>query len=119
MKNGIYLHRKADPMITRPFYMTVRLSEEEFREIREQAEVSHFSVSEYARRRILGKRVVSQVDLAVLAELRRLGGLLKHVHNESHGAYSELTANAIRALEAYARNLERSYNARTGGTGPP
>jgi hypothetical protein len=60
--------------------------------------------------------------LAVLAELRRLGGLLKHVHLETRGTYSELTANAIRALEAYARELERSHNERNerdGGTGPP
>jgi hypothetical protein len=97
----------------------VRLSEEEYREIREQAEVSHLTVSEYIRRRILGKRIVPQADLAVLAELRRLGGLLKHVHLETRGTYSERTADAIRALEAYARKLERSRNDRNGGRGPP
>jgi hypothetical protein len=45
----------------------------------------------------------------VLAELRRLGGLLKHVHLETRGAYSQDTANAIRALESYARALERDF----------
>jgi hypothetical protein len=122
MKNDVSLHRKANPMITRALYVTVRLSEEESQAIRGQSYVCHLTMSEYIRRRVLGKRVVPQSDLAVLAELRRLGGLLKHVHNESHGAYSELTADAIRALEAYGRNLERSYKERTErteGTGPP
>jgi hypothetical protein len=49
--------------------------------------------------------VASKADLAVLAELRRLGGLLKHIHNETRGAYSALTAQAIRDLSAYARAL--------------
>jgi hypothetical protein len=97
----------------------LRVSKEERLEIAEQAEVSHLTVSEYMRRRVLGKRVVPQADLAVLAELRRLGGLLKHVHLETLGTYSELTANAIRALEAYARILERSHKEKSGGIGPP
>jgi hypothetical protein len=32
--------------------------------------------------------------------------LLKHVHNESRGAYSELTANAIRALAIFAQRAK-------------
>ena len=105
--------------IERNVRIGLRVSEEERREMKEQAEVSHLTMSEYIRRRILGKRVVPQADLAVLAELRRLGGLLKHVHNETRGTYSELTADAIRSLEAYARKMERSHDERNGGTGPP
>jgi hypothetical protein len=106
-------------MITRPRRAGIRLSEEEDREIREQAEVSHLTMSEYVRRRILGKRVVPQADLASLAELRRLGGLLKHIHLETRGTYSLDTRNAIRAIESYARKLERSHNDRNGERGPP
>jgi hypothetical protein len=106
-------------MIARPFYVTIRLSEKERQEMREQAEVSHLTVSEYIRRRALGKRVVSQADLAVLAELRRLGGLLKHIHLETKGIYSDLTAKAIQALEAYARTLGRIHQEKNGGPGPP
>jgi hypothetical protein len=97
----------------------LRVSEAERLEIAEQAEASRLTVSEYVRRRVLGKRIVPKMDLAVLAELRRLGGLLKHVHLETRGAYSERTANAIRALEACARTLEKSHKERNGGTGPP
>jgi hypothetical protein len=101
-------------MITRPKRAAVRLSEEEDRKIRAQADSSLLSVSEFIRRRSLGKQIVPQSDLRVLAELRRLGGLLKHIHLETKGAYSVLTANAIRALEAYARELERSLREKNG-----
>ena len=51
--------------------------------------------------------MVPKTDLRVLAELRRLGGLLKHIHNETRGMYSARTAEAIGALTACARELER------------
>ena len=96
----------------------LRVSEKEALEIKEQAEASRLTLSEYVRRRIFGKRIVPQADMNVLAELRRLGGLLKHIYNETRGMYSELTANAIRALEAYAKALERALrnkNSEDGG----
>jgi hypothetical protein len=107
------------PRIERNIRLGLRVSEEEQLEISTQAEVCRLTVSEYIRRKVLGKRVVAQADLAVLAELRRLGGLLKHIHLETRGTYSELTVDTIRALEAYARKLERSHKERNGGTGPP
>jgi phosphate uptake regulator len=70
-----------------------------------ELEVCGLNISALARSRILGIRVASKADLAVLAELRRLGGLLKHVHNETRGAYSALTAQAIKDLSAYVRAL--------------
>ena len=100
-------------------YIGIRLSEEENRRVREQAEMSHLTVSEFMRRRALGKQIVPKGDLGILSELRRLGGLLKHIHNESHGAYSELTASAIRALEAYGRTLERSHKERNEDISSP
>ena len=83
-----------------------RLSEAEHSRVMNELEICGLTVSALARKRLLGQRVASRADLAVLAELRRLGGLLKHVHNESLGAYSALTAQAIRDLSAYAHALE-------------
>jgi hypothetical protein len=117
MKEAGIMNRQ--PKSERSIRIGLRVSEGEHLEITTQAEISHLTISEYIRRRVLGKRVVPQADLAVLAELRRLGGLLKHVHLETRGTYSELTADAIRALEAYTRTLERSHKERNGGTGPP
>lgn len=90
--------------------INLRVTEEELSDLKEQAEVAGLSVSEYVRRRALGRRVVgsSKTDLHVLSELRKLGGLMKLVHNETRGAYSERTAEAIQALTSCARKLEGS-----------
>jgi hypothetical protein len=99
-------------MIARPRRVGVRLNAEERKEVWEQANVSSLSVSEYIRRRVLGKPVASKADLRVLAELRRLGGLLKHIHLETRGAYSQDTARALQAIEKYAWNLGKSLKSK-------
>ena len=94
-------------MIERPWRVCARLNDEERKRILEQAETSRLTVSEFIRRRALGKQIVPKSDLRILNELRRLGGLLKHIHLETRGAYSEDTRDAIRALENYARQLRK------------
>jgi hypothetical protein len=47
------------------------------------------------RQRALGRRVAANTDMTTIRELRRIGGLLKHIHNESGGAYSQLTADTL------------------------
>ena len=84
-----------------------RLTEEEYSNLKAQADVAAISLSEYVRRRIFERQVASKLDLRTLAELRRLGGLVKHVFSEGGGAYSELTRDALQALTSCARTLER------------
>jgi hypothetical protein len=85
--------------------ITFRLSEPEYASVSENLSVCGLTLSAFTRKNVLNRRVASRADLAVLAELRRLGGLLKHIHNETRGAYSALTAQAIKDLSAYARAL--------------
>jgi phosphate uptake regulator len=85
--------------------ISFRLSESEYARISENLPAIGMTLSALARKSLLGVRVTPRADLAALAELRRLGGLLKHIHNETLGTYSELTAQAIRDLSAYARAL--------------
>jgi len=89
--------------------LTVRFKAEDLTEIQLQADATALSVAEFIRRRALGRKIVSKADLRVLGELRRLGGLLKYVHQETRGTYSEDTRSAIQALESYAQTLERNY----------
>jgi hypothetical protein len=89
----------------------LRLSEAEYSRIADELLVCGLTISAFVRKRVFGARVASQADLAVLAELRRLGGLLKHIHNETRGAYSALTAQAIKDLSAYARALSSKHHA--------
>ena len=90
-------------MIKRPNRITARFSKEEHEFLLEQADIAALTVSEYIRRRTLDRRVASKLDLRVLAEVRRLGGLLKLVHVESGGAYSGSTASAVKAVNKYLR----------------
>jgi hypothetical protein len=57
-------------------------------------------VAELVRGRALGRPIVPRTDATTIRELRRLGGLLKHVHVESRGAYSADTAGALASLRA-------------------
>lgn len=86
----------------------IRVTEEEQSAIRESAEVSGLSMSEYIRRRALRRRVPSRIETKMLSELRRQGGLLKYVFKESHGMYSEKTATALENLNTFITGLEKA-----------
>lgn len=59
-------------------WLTVRVTPEEKNRLAEQAKLAGLSVSEYMRRRFWGGRpVIARTDLAMIAELRQMGGLLK------------------------------------------
>lgn len=87
--------------------LDVRVTKEERQEIQEQAEAFGLSVSEYVRRRTLGRRVDSVVEVRMLSELRRQGGLLKKVFNESNGVYSDKTAVALDSINRFIDCLEK------------
>lgn len=85
-----------------------RVTVEERQEIQEQAEASGLSVSEYVRRRALGRRVDSVMDVKMISELRRQGGLLKKIFNEANGMYSEEIEVTLENLNSFIKVLERS-----------
>lgn len=80
--------------------IAVRLTAPEKERLRLDADLAGLTVSALVRRRYFGRPVVASADLAVIKELRRLGGLLKYVHAESGGAYSRQTAAALDELRA-------------------
>ena len=85
----------------------IRVTREERREIQGHAEASGLSVSEYVRRRTLGRRVDSVIDVRMLSELRRQGGLLKNIFIELNGVYSEETAVSIENINKIIECLEK------------
>jgi hypothetical protein len=87
--------------------LTVRFRPGELKELSEQADMSGLSIAEFIRRRALMIRVVSVTDLKMLSELRRIGGLLKHLFNESNGLYSRKTAELLSELHAAAVRVGR------------
>ena len=97
----------------RPKRIGFRLNDKEREFVFRQAEASSLSASEFIRRRVLGRVIVPKSEVMklgeltrVLNELRRLGGLLKNLHLETRGIYSEDTRKAIQSLELYAKHLE-------------
>ena len=87
--------------------INVRLTSAEKARLREDADVAGLSVSELVRRRYFGRPIVANADAVMVRELRRLGGLLKRVHSESRGAYSQHTAAALAAIKDYIEKLSR------------
>ena len=86
--------------------INLRVTQQELTDIQEQAEKSGLSLSEYVRRRVLGRRVNSRLEKKMLSELRRQGGLLKYIFNESQGMYSEKTAVALDNINSFIKGLE-------------
>jgi hypothetical protein len=78
----------------------LRLTPEEKERLRDESELAGLTMSEFVRRRAFGRPVVAATDLVMVRELRRVGGLLKLVHSESQGAYSERTMAALSDLRA-------------------
>ena len=85
--------------------INIRVTEYELKELKEDAEEAGLSLSEYGRRRLLGLRVDSKLDVRVVGELRRIGGLIKHLHNENNGMYSSESAEALRTITKFIQKL--------------
>jgi hypothetical protein len=70
--------------------------------IEEQARLAGLSTSAYMRKRCLGKPVLARADVNLIQELRRLGGLFKHLANDGKITRSERET----ALKAILKTLE-------------
>ena len=88
----------------------LRVNEFEYAIIKEKAKLVGLSVSEYTRRLALGFQVHSKFDLKVLNELRKQGGLIKHLYNESQGIYSTELSAALNAIISCTHALERKLS---------
>lgn len=88
-------------------FVNVRLTAAEKSRLREDAELAGLSVSELIRRRYFGRPILASSDASMIRELRRIGGLLKHVHTESRGAYSDQTAALLATLSDQIGRLSR------------
>jgi hypothetical protein len=85
--------------------INIRLKTAEKARLQEDADLAAISMSELVRRRFFGRPVLASADQAMIRELRRLGGLLKHLHNETGGVLHRDTAAVLAALKAYIERL--------------
>jgi len=90
----------------------VRLTETEYNNLIHQVEKSGLTLAEFIRRCASGRKIISRVEQNLVNELRRQGGLMKLIHNESGGVYSEKTAAAIEEMRSVVRALTAEVNHR-------
>ena len=102
--------RKVGPLRARIF--KVRLTEEEWFALSEHAAKAALTPSEFVRRRINGHRIISRVEDHLINELRRLGGLQKHLAGQLPSYRPEFNA-LLRKIETTMNIVCRSF------PGPP
>lgn len=88
-------------------FIHVRMTDEEQRSINVKAEIAGITISEFVRRAASGRKIIPRIEQNLINELRKIGGLLKHIHNESNGAYSDKTAAAIDEIRDAVRRVGR------------
>ena len=93
-----------DPLDTK---VDVRLTSKEKELLQEDADIAGISMSALVRARYFGRPVIANTDQVMIRELRRLGGLLKHIHVESGGAYSSDTAAALDQVNDAIKRLAK------------
>lgn len=80
--------------------LTVRFRPDEMTWLAGQAETCGLSLSELLHRRALQRKVIPVTDLKTISELRRVGGLIKHLFNETGGLYRRQTSLLLDELHA-------------------
>jgi hypothetical protein len=105
MRSMVFKKKDADGLDA---IINVRTLPAEKEQLQFEADLASMSLSALVRARITGKPIIAKADEMVIKELRRLGGLLKMVHNETNGAHSVATAEAIKRLSEYVTRLSKS-----------
>ncbi len=90
-------------------FVKLRLPHAEKVRLTEEADIAGITLSELFRCRVANKAIFTRTDLAMLRELRRLGGLLKFVHTSSGGAYASQTAEALTDLRVAIKGLSNDH----------
>ncbi len=98
-----FTRRKQERSIIR---FGMRMSEEESIRLREDAETAGLTMSELARRRILGRPVIADVDATMLRELRRQGGLLK-LTSKLLAQHPDVVRECVEAIRILRSTIER------------
>jgi len=73
----------------------VRMTQEEKETATENAKQAGLGLSTFMRELAVGRKVHSKADAQIINELRRLGGLVKHIHNQTDGVNSKETAAVL------------------------
>jgi hypothetical protein len=90
--------------------VNVRVTACEKQHLQQEAEIASLSLSDLIRRRALGRAIHAKVDLSMVQELRRIGGLVKHIHNQTEGVYSKQTADVLIAIKSTIESIAQGHD---------
>jgi len=85
--------------------VVIRCTPDEKAKTEALANEAGLSLSAFFRKRALGTPVHSKADAAMINELRKMGGLVKHIHNQTDGANSKETAAVLVELTAAIKRI--------------
>jgi hypothetical protein len=85
--------------------INVRLTSSEKERLKYDSDIAALSMSALVRKRYFGRPIIANADAVMIKELRRLGGLVKNIHNQSGGAYSHETGALLIQLKNYIEKL--------------
>lgn len=92
--------------------LNLRCFPDEGTEIQARAQDAGLTVSEFLRCSALNRRIRNQTDRNVVNELRRLGGLQKHLFTEGGGVlskeYSQVLVEIVAAIKRLSPNVEEA-----------
>lgn len=83
----------------------IRFTPDEKTQAEAFAKEGGLTLSEYIRRRALALPVRSKADTQMINELRKIGGLVKHIHNQTDGANSKESAGVLVAITEAIRRI--------------
>lgn len=89
---------KLDPAKKRSAQLHVLLTPAEHERVKEWAASTHLSVSDYVRRRTLGKPIANRTDIAARGELNRIGVNLNQLARAANEAGQVELADEARAV---------------------
>lgn len=87
--------------------ITIRLSAVEEEVLLKDANLAQITISELIRRRYYGREILASTDAQTIRELRRMGGLLKHIWSESS---IDLSKEIRPVLDTIRNSIERLAN---------
>jgi SpoVK/Ycf46/Vps4 family AAA+-type ATPase len=90
--------------------ITIRLTQTEKNILIEEADLAGLTTAELIRRRYFGKPIIAATDAATIRELRRTGGLLKHIFNQSDANNQKVGTEILTTLNEVKECIKRIAN---------
>lgn len=97
--------RMSSRGVSRDARVACRLPLEEKERLQAECEAHGVSLSELLRARAIGTKLLSQIEAQAIAELRRQGGLLKHLVTQTDAVDPKQVRDALATIVATVKRI--------------